>query len=84
MRTISALLLFAAGAGPVPEVTAVRGPSWIQHLGVELDDTHMGKMGGQGPPPATRREPMPSLEGRESSLQGFIHRFFSFLDARSI
>jgi mono/diheme cytochrome c family protein len=80
MRTIAALLLFAAGAGsPVPEVTPVRGRSWIQHLGVELDDTHMGKMGGEGPPPATRREPMPSLDNRESSLHGFIHRFFSFL-----
>jgi mono/diheme cytochrome c family protein len=65
MRTISALVLFAAAAGsPVPEVTPVRGPSWIQHVGVELDDTQVGKMGGGGPPPpAARHEPMPSLEG---------------------
>ncbi len=47
----------------MPDVTPVRGPSWIQHVGVELDDTQMGKMGGDGPPPAAaRHEPMPSLE----------------------
>ena len=58
-------LLFAAGAPDTrPDATPVTGPSWIQHLGVELDDTPMGKMGGdQAPPAGRRREPLPTLEG---------------------
>ncbi len=39
-------------------VTPVAGPSWIEHLGVSLDETAMGQMGGDGPaPPTGRREP---------------------------
>lgn len=58
MRALSALLAIAAVTATV---TAVRGPSWLEHLGVELDDTRLGKMGGDGPPPANLREP--PLEG---------------------
>lgn len=60
MRALPALLAIAAGAATP---TAVRGPSWLQHLGVELDDTHLGKMGGEGSPPARPREPTPSVGG---------------------
>lgn len=67
-RGLLPLLLLAAGAASgMPEVTSVRGPSWLQHLGVELDDTHLGKMGGDGSPPATTREPMPSVEGEATA-----------------
>ncbi len=63
------LLVLAAGASPRgPEVTPVRGPSWLQQLGVELDDTRMGKMGGEGPPPSTTLEPTPSTDGEASGL----------------
>lgn len=57
------LTLAATDAAPLPSpVTPATGPSWIEHLGVGLDDTPMGKMGGRGLPPADRRrEPMPSL-----------------------
>lgn len=80
MRHIATALLLAA-ASPVADVTPVRGPSWIQQLGIDLDDTRMGKMGGEGaPPPASRREPMPRLEEGEG-LRGLLHRFFSLLGA---
>lgn len=60
MRALPVLLAIATGAAAP---TAVRGPSWLQHLGVELDDTHLGKMGGEGSPPARPREPTPSPGG---------------------
>lgn len=60
MRALPALMAIAAGAATP---TAVGGPSWLQHLGVELDDTHLGKMGGEGSPPARPREPAPPVGG---------------------
>jgi len=60
-----AMVLAASGQAHSSEVTPVRGSSWIQHLSVDLDDTNMGKAGGEGPPRAAdRREPMPSPERR--------------------
>lgn len=39
-------------------VTPVEGPSWLKHLGIEMSDTRLGQMGGDGTIPATaRREP---------------------------
>ncbi|HEX9052853.1 MAG TPA: cytochrome c [Anaeromyxobacter sp.] len=58
------LLLVAGGDPSRPPVTPVVGPSWIERLGVALEDTRMGRMGGQEPPPpGVRREPMPMLDG---------------------
>lgn len=52
------------GAAAAPETTPVSGPSWIEHLGAQLDDTPMGKMGGAGPPSRSpREEPMPGEGG---------------------
>lgn len=83
MRPASTLIVFILGAAvpsPLPQVTPVRGPSWLLHLGIELDDTHMGKMGGAGPPPpGVRREPMPSLEGDGRALSNLVHRLLSKL-----
>lgn len=62
-RSLLSMLLLAAVATS-SQVTSARGPSWLQHLGIDLDDTHLGKMGGSGPPPATTREPMPGAEGK--------------------
>ncbi len=55
-------LLFGATAAPHPGAIPVSGPSWLQRLDVALDDTHLGKMGGDGAPPArAEREPAPDL-----------------------
>ncbi len=54
-----ALLLIGLGAAPVPPGMPVAGPSWLEHLDVELEQTHMGQMGGEGPPPpSSRKEPV--------------------------
>lgn len=43
-----------------PKITPVRGPSWLEHWSLTLEQTNMGRMGGNGPiPPSPRREPMP-------------------------
>jgi len=60
-------------------VRPVSGESWIKHLGVSLDATHMGRMGGASPPPETpRREPaLPSGQRpSEGPLRTLIRRFF--------
>ncbi len=63
MRALSALLAIAAVTATL---TAVSGPSWLQHLGIDLDDTHLGKMGGDGPPPTNLREPTPPEDAEEA------------------
>ncbi len=43
---------------PASTITPVEGPSWLNHLGVNMGYTHLGQRGGTAPPPATaRREP---------------------------
>ena len=75
MRALVSMLALAAIAGlPLPQPTPVRGPSWLEHLGAELDDTHLGKMGGDGPPPANLRETMPSVEGESAENEPFTLR----------
>lgn len=57
------VLLLGATATPRPEVMPLRGASWIQRLGIALDDTQLGKMGADGAPPASaEHEPTPGLE----------------------
>ena len=61
-------------------VTSVSGPSWLKHLGLALDRTKMGQMGGQGEPQAAPRvEPFP--ETPRSPLGRAIRRFYSLLRA---
>ena len=51
-----------------PTVTPVEGPSWLKHLGVsDLDQTSMGQMGGNEPPPSSRRIEPDLLSERGSS-----------------
>ncbi len=63
MRALSALLAIGAVTATL---TAVRGPSWLQHLAIDLDDTHLGKTGGDGPPPTNLREPTPPEDAGEA------------------
>ena len=75
-----AMVLAATPQAHASEVTPVRGPSWIQHLGIDLDATRMGKVGGEGPPPpADWREPMPSPETGRETMSGLVRRFLSRL-----
>ena len=65
----------AAPTKPVKNaVMPPAGPSWLQHLGLTLSQTHMGQMGGTGKIPATRRrEPeMEASEGLRSGMQKFL------------
>jgi mono/diheme cytochrome c family protein len=58
-----------------PPVEAIVGPSWLKHLGLDLDQTKMGKMGGEGGPPETPRvEKMPELAA--GPLGNAIRRFY--------
>ncbi|MGE5276509.1 MAG: c-type cytochrome [Acidobacteriota bacterium] len=57
-------------------MTPVSGVSWLKHLGLALDQTKMGQMGGEGGPPGTPRvESLPQT--RSSPLGGAIRRFYS-------
>jgi mono/diheme cytochrome c family protein len=48
----------------------VTGVSWLEHLGVTLEQTRMGQMGGSGAPPVTaQREPQPG-SGRPFTVSG--------------
>ncbi len=63
-----------AGLGRL--VTPVSGASWLKHLGLTLDHTKIGQMGGEGGPPGTPRvEPFPQT--RNSPLGGAIRHFYS-------
>jgi mono/diheme cytochrome c family protein len=67
--------------GAAPTVTPVSGKSWLQHLGLSLDQTRMGRMGGASSPSSSaRREPMPQV-GRSSSgpLGVLLRRFYAVL-----
>jgi mono/diheme cytochrome c family protein len=60
-----------------PAVEAVAGPSWLKHLGLDLGQTRMGKMGGEGGPPQTPRvEELPEIS---SGTLGNAPRRFSGL-----
>lgn len=62
--------------GPAHVVTPVAGRSWIKHLGVSVEETRMGQMGGASPPADTPRQE-PSLEaGGADGLGMSIRRFF--------
>ncbi len=53
----------------VPSPTG--GPSVIRHLGLDLDRTHFGKVGGERPAPHTGgREPMPGRSAGPLTLDG--------------
>ncbi len=51
-----AMLVLLLGAAVRPAVTPVHGPSWIQRIGLALDDTRLGKMGADGAPPASAEQ----------------------------
>lgn len=58
-------------ASPDPSVTAVRGASWLRHLGLRVDQTRMGEMGGESqPPPSARTEPQLGTPGTGSMSGG--------------
>ncbi len=64
-------------AVPDPAVTAVQGPSWLHHLGLEVSRTHMGEMGGTSAPPAGDVGVEPTLleqgeEGERSTPGGMM------------
>ena len=64
----------ATGASPDRQhpVSAVRGPSWLNHLGLRISQTHMGQMGGTGPAPwSPRREP--EVDGDNPSPINDLH-----------
>ena len=53
-------------------VTAVRGPSWLKHLGLKISQTHMGGMGGtQAAPSSPRHEP--EVDGVNPSPTNEVH-----------
>ena len=73
-------VVLAAAAQPsevlTPKVTPVKGQSWLKHLGLTIEQTHMGQMGGQAPAPETqRKEPTPEASG-ESTFTRLIERIF--------
>jgi mono/diheme cytochrome c family protein len=82
-------LLAAAGAAgsqswqtASPRVTAVEGPSWLRHLGLDVSQTRMGEMGGSEPPPVSgRREPEPGTQGggSPSALRAIMDRVLALL-----
>ena len=52
-------------------VTAVRGPSWLQHLGLRFSQTQMGRMGGTQPAPWSPRSE-PEVSGDNPSPTGHL------------
>jgi mono/diheme cytochrome c family protein len=64
-------------AGTVPAVTPVSGSGWLHHLGISMDDTKMGRMGGAAPPGTTGREPPLPDDAGQGPLAGAIRKFFS-------
>ncbi len=54
-------------------VTAVAGPSWIEHLGLAVEDTAMGQMGGDGPPPPTDRSEPDIADGGDGGGRMRFH-----------
>lgn len=70
----------ATGTAEPPRVTPVQGQSWLRHLGLTVDETNLGKMGGAGPIPATaRREPEIGRQAPAppSALTTILRRFLS-------
>jgi mono/diheme cytochrome c family protein len=67
----------ARPAGEAPLVTPVSGRSWLHELGLSLDETRMGQMGGASPPSRTaRREPLPAVDRSPSGPLGSLLRHF--------
>ena len=63
-----------------PVVTAVAGPSWLNHLGLRYGDSSLGRSGATyGPPPTQRPSPptaVPLAVGRPVELSGAdLYRF---------
>jgi mono/diheme cytochrome c family protein len=59
-------------------VTPVEGPSWIRHLGIDLQSTALGQMGGEEPAPASqRKEPALGKAEEKGSLSATIDRILS-------
>jgi mono/diheme cytochrome c family protein len=55
-------------------VSAVTGPNWLKHLGLNMSQTHMGQMGGAQSIPATpRREPQEeTTNGLRATMRKFL------------
>jgi mono/diheme cytochrome c family protein len=68
-------------AGKTPLVTPVSGRSWLHGLGLSVEETRMGQMGGASPPSRTaRREPAPAVDRSPSGpLGALLRRFYSIL-----
>lgn len=78
--TWSALVVFAAtvaalGCGAprtavsadLSDVSAVAGASWVKRLGLAVEDTALGQLGGRGPAPlSNRREPYLTTEAQQA------------------
>lgn len=62
---------------PAGLVTAVRGSSWLKHLGLAIPQTRFGQMGGTAPAPSTGRSEPESdgLNPSSHSLGGAMGRF---------
>ncbi len=72
------------GLQPAPEVTPVTGPSWLDHEGLEIEETDMGQMGGSGRPPRSeRREPEFPEVRREPTgmLERLVEQFFALFQS---
>ena len=56
----------AAISGDLSGVSAVSGVSWVKRLGLAVEHTALGRMGGQNsPPPSGRREPSLAIDARQ-------------------
>jgi mono/diheme cytochrome c family protein len=60
-------------------VTPVEGPSVLRTLGLSVDNTRFGKLGGSAPaPPTAREEPMPPLGQAGGAGQGLFSRLLGW------
>ena len=57
-----------------PQVGAVQGPSWLEHLGASADETRMGEMGGSDPAPPSRVRHEPDLSDTAVESQSDLER----------
>ncbi len=61
-----------AVAATATDVDFVQGPSWLQHLGLKLEETRLGQAGGQTPP---RGAETPDARARDESAA--VQKLFS-------